>query len=70
VKFLSNKPNNKIIDSEIYGEMLNSSVTLFKFIKEKQKLNLPITEEEADWANNFFNYAKELNNKMKENGLS
>lgn len=48
------------VDDVIYNSFLMSSSELYKFIREKEKLKLPIIKEEADWANNFYDYVKNL----------
>lgn len=58
------KPKDMVVDSVIYNKLVQSSIDLFSFIKEKQKLQLPITVEEANWANDFRDYAKELESKF------
>lgn len=62
---MMDKPNNMVVDTVIYNKFLDSSIILFRFIKEKQELSMPITKEEADWANDFYDYAKELERKFE-----
>lgn len=61
---MGDKPKDMVVDSVIYNKLVQSSIDLFSFIKEKQKLQLPITVEEANWANDFRDYAKELESKF------
>lgn len=50
-----------IIKQEIFDKFINSAVALFKQIEAKQGINgATITQEEADFANAFLEYAKEL----------
>lgn len=61
---MGDKPKDMVVDSVIYNKLVQSSIDLFSFIKEKQKHQLPITVEEANWANDFRDYAKELESKF------
>lgn len=64
------KPNDMVVDTVIYNKMLDSSIVLFRFIKEKQQNNMLITKEEADWANDFYDYAKELERKFESKNFN
>lgn len=55
---------NKILDvditTETYEKMLRSSIALKNQIRNKHKLVLEVTQEEADFVNNFEDYLKEV----------
>lgn len=55
------KPTNLIVDTKIYNKMMNTAMTLVERIQEKQGNEKEIiTVEEADFANAFIAYAKEI----------
>lgn len=56
-----------IIKQEIFDKFINSAVALFKQIEAKQgDKTAIITQEEADFANAFLEYAKELTNAIEK----
>lgn len=50
-----------IVTQKIFDDLINSQVALYKQIKAKEGIETEtITQEEADFANAFIVYAKEL----------
>ena len=54
-----------IIKKELFDKLIQTQIALFKQIEAKQRVEgATITQEEADFANVFLEYAKELTDKM------
>lgn len=52
--------SESVVNSEIYDQMIKAATNLVNFIYEKQDNEDKITQEEADFANSFMAYAKEV----------
>lgn len=57
---MKNKMSDVDITSETYEKMLRSSIALKNQIRNKYKLVLEVTQEEADFVNDFEDYLKEV----------
>jgi hypothetical protein len=56
-----NEHPSMVIKQELFDKLINAQVALFKQIEAKQRIEeTTITQEEADFANVFLEYAKEL----------
>lgn len=56
-----------IIKRELFDRLIETQIALFKQIEEKQRIKgAVITQEEADFANTFLEYAKELTGVIEE----
>ena len=52
---------NMIVKQELFDRLIQAQIALFKQIEAKQRIEgTTITQEEADFANVFLEYAKEL----------
>ena len=55
------KNPSMIIKQELFDKLISSQIALFKQIEAKQRIEgAEITQEEADFANVFLEYAREL----------
>lgn len=58
--------NTKIVEQSVYDAMISASVSLVYKIQEKDEQGIPISLEEANFANNFRAYAKHLTELAEE----
>lgn len=59
-----------VVSPKIYNKMMDSSIALLKQIQQKvEQGDEIITQEEADFANDFLAYSKEIVEVLEKQGL-